>query len=89
MFPKTDRQINEFELRFWNNKLKANFKNHNIDHNMNFLKSSLPLTTWYPKNTQKENIRKQSMNNYTRSILRKRQEKCIVESTFSELAKGV
>lgn len=56
---------------------------------MNFLKSSLPLTTLYPKNMQRENIRKQSMNNYTRSILRKRQEKCIVESTFSELAKGV
>lgn len=56
---------------------------------MNFLKSSLPLTTWYPKNTQKENIRKQSMNYYTRSILRKRQEKCIVESTFSELAQRV
>lgn len=77
MFPKTDRQINEFEFRIWNHKLKANFKNHNRDHNMNFLKSSLPLTTWYPKNTQKENIRKQSMNNYTRSILRKRQEKCM------------
>lgn len=89
MFPLKNRQINEFELRFWNNKLKANLKNHNRDHNMNFLKSSLPLTTWYPKNTQKENIRKQSINNYTRSIFRKRQEKCIVESTFSELAKGV
>lgn len=54
-----------------------------------FYKSSLPLTKLCPKNTQKENIRKQSKNNYTRSILRKLQEKCVVESTFSELAKGV